>query len=200
MLGLVGVGSLCSKCLGVSQFGMFGVCCEWLMFAGFGARGLVGEPKDINSLGVRWKRGLVMGAGKVAVGRCFFVRAEHDSDLIEFVTEFAKKNSIALAAFTAIGALKSAKLGFYDQTKHEYVGAVLSVPMEMASCVGNVSLKDGLPFVHAHVVLSHLDETVRGGHLLEGRVFAAEIHLTEYLEAEIVRKPDPVTGLSLWDI
>ncbi len=141
-----------------------------------------------------------MGAGKAAVGRCFFIRVEHNSDLIAFVTEFAKKNNIALAAFTAIGALTSAKLGFYDQTKHEYVDVVLSVPQEMASCVGNVSLKDGLPFVHAHVVLSDRRKNVHGGHLLEGHVFAAEIHLTEYLGEKIVRKPDNVTGLALWNM
>ena len=128
------------------------------------------------------------------------LRVEHDSDLIGFVTEFAKKNSIALASFTAIGALKSAKLGFYEQQKHEYLETELKVSLEIASCVGNVSLKDGEPFVHAHAVLADQNENVRAGHLLGGRVFAAEIHLTELLGEAVVRKPDAVTGLSLWDL
>ena len=128
------------------------------------------------------------------------LRVEHDSDLIGFVTEFAKKNSIALGSFTAIGALKSAKLGFYEQQKHEYLETELRVPLEIASCLGNVSLKDGEPFVHAHAVLADQSENVRAGHLLGGRVFAAEVHLTELLGEAVVRKPDAVTGLSLWDL
>lgn len=35
---------------------------------------------------------------------------------------------------------------------------------------GNVSLKDGEPFVHVHVVLSRKDMTTLGGHLIKGRV------------------------------
>ncbi len=141
-----------------------------------------------------------MRAKRVEAGRNFLVRVEHDSDFLEFLTEFAKENKIMLAGFTAIGALKSAKLGFYDQQKHEYVEHSLLVPQELATCVGNVSLKMGEPFVHAHAVLSDKEGNVRGGHLLGGRVFAAEIHLTEYLGEEVVRKPDAVTGLALWDI
>ena len=144
--------------------------------------------------------GVGMRSREVGIGRCFLLRVEHDSDLIGFMTQFAKKNNIALASFTAIGALKSAKLGFYDQQKHEYLETELKVPLEIATCVGNVSLKDGEPFVHAHAVLADQSETVRAGHLLEGRVFAAEIHLTELLGEKLVRKPDPVTGLSLWEM
>ncbi len=39
-----------------------------------------------------------------------------------------------------------------------------------------------------------------GGHLLEGKVFAAEVHLVELVGKELVRKKDAITGLSLWDL
>lgn len=137
---------------------------------------------------------------KVKVGRSFLLRAEHDSDIIEYLTEYAKKNEITTASFTAIGALKSAKLGFYDQEKHEYSEMSLSAPQEIASCIGNISLKKGKPFTHAHAVLSDQNGNTRGGHLLAGKVFAAEIHLFELTGAKLMRKNDLVTGLSLWGI
>ena len=136
----------------------------------------------------------------VKVGRCFLIRAEHDSELLEFLTEFTKKNNVKLATFTAVGALKSGKLGFYDQQTHKYCESVLSGPQEIASLIGNVSSKDGVPFVHAHVVLADDQEKVHAGHLVAGQVFAAEIHLIEMLGDEFVRKLDPVTGLALWDV
>ncbi len=137
---------------------------------------------------------------KVKVGRSFLLRAEHDSDIIEYLTEFAKKNEVTTASFSAIGALKSAKLGFYDQEKHVYSEMPLSASQEISCCLGNISLKEGKPFIHAHAVLSDQNGNTRGGHLLGGRVFAAEIHLIELTGAKLVRKNDVVTGLSLWGI
>jgi predicted DNA-binding protein with PD1-like motif len=138
---------------------------------------------------------------KFASGRNFVARATYDSDLIEFLTAFAKNNGIVAASFTAIGALKYAKLGFYDQEKHEYLEMPFSDPQEIACCIGNISIKEGEPFVHAHAVLADRNGDTRGGHLLEGRVFAAEVHITELLgEKQLVRKKDEITGLALWDL
>jgi predicted DNA-binding protein with PD1-like motif len=141
-----------------------------------------------------------MSFRKLDVGRNFLVRAKHDSDIIKFVTELAKKNAITNATFTAIGALKNAKLGFYDQETREYLETQLSTPQEIAACVGNISTKEGDPFVHAHAVLADRNGNTNAGHLLEGKVFAAEVHLIELVGEKLVRKHDSVTGLSLWDI
>ena len=134
------------------------------------------------------------------VGRNFLVRAEHDSDFLDFLTDVAREQGITTATFTAVGALKQAKLGFYDQKKHMYAESVLTGPQEIASCVGNISLTDGAPFVHAHAVLADQTGVARAGHLLAGRVFAAEIHLIELVGEKVERKSDAVTGLSLWNI
>ncbi len=141
-----------------------------------------------------------MKAMKLNVGRSFISRAEHDSDLMSFVTELVKNNNIKTATFTVIGALKNAKLEFYDQIKHEYREIPIPAPVEIACCIGNISLKDGQPFVHAHAVLADENGNTKAGHLLEGKVFAAEIHLTELLGEKVVRKHDAVTGLYLWDL
>ena len=140
-----------------------------------------------------------MGFRKFDIGRTLVVRAAHNSDVIGFMTELVKKIWITTATFSAIGALKNAKLGFYDQEKHMYSEILLSTPQEIASCIGNVSLKEGEPFVHAHAVLADRTGNTRAGHLLEGRVFAAEIHLTELLGTKLIRGKDAVTGLSLWN-
>jgi predicted DNA-binding protein with PD1-like motif len=140
------------------------------------------------------------GFRKFDIGRILVVRAEHDSDVIGFVTELVKRNGITSATFTAIGALKNAKLGFYDQDRHVYSELWLSTPQEIASCIGNVSLKEGESFVHAHAVLADRNGNTKAGHLLEGKVFAAEIHITELLGTKLVRRKDDVTGLSVWDV
>jgi len=132
------------------------------------------------------------------IGRSFVLRAEHGSDVIDFLAKFAKQNDVETATFTIIGALRCAKLAFYDQKRHEYTEISLSEPQEIACCVGNISLKENEPFVHAHSVLADRNGNVKAGHLLEGEVFAAEIQLTELLGISLVRKKDSTTGLYLW--
>ncbi len=134
------------------------------------------------------------------LGRNFLIRPEHCSDLIHSIMEFATNNQISAATFTAIGALKSAELGFYSQDEHEYFELPLPGPLEIASCVGNISLREGKPFVHAHAVLADSNCVAKGGHLIRGEVFAAEVHLTELIGRNIVRKYDSITGLSLWNL
>ena len=132
--------------------------------------------------------------------RNLLIRAEHNSDLVQFITRIAEKRGITAASFTAIGAVKHAKLGFYDQENRKYREITIDTPHEIASCIGNISLKDGKPFVHVHAVLAGEDGNTKAGHLIEATVFAAEVHLRELEGAKLERKRDEVTGLSLWNI
>jgi predicted DNA-binding protein with PD1-like motif len=128
------------------------------------------------------------------------VRLKHDVDLVQSMTELAKSKGIEAGSFTAMGALKRAKLGYYDQKIHEYREMKIDSPHEMASCVGNISLKEGEPFIHAHVVLADETGNTKAGHLFEGIVFAAEVHLCQLEGPKLERKYDEVTGLSLWNV
>ena len=139
-----------------------------------------------------------MGLFEYSANKELIVRLNYDADLIQSITELAKNKGIEAGIITAIGALKRAKLGYYDQRSHEYREIRIDSPHEMASCVGNVSLKDGEPFTHVHVVLADEMGNTKAGHLLEGIVFAAEVHLRQLEGPRLERKYDEVTGLSLW--
>ena len=76
----------------------------------------------------------------------------------------------------------------------------LASPREIASCLGNVSMKINCQFVHAHAVLASQSGEPKAGHLLEGCVFAVEVYLMELLGIKIERKPGSVTDLSPWNI
>ena len=126
------------------------------------------------------------------------VRLKHDADLVQSITELARSNGIEVGSFTAIGALERARLAYYDQKDSEYREIKIDSPHEMASCTGNISLKNGEPFIHAHVVLADDRGNTKGGHLLEGIVFAAEVHLHRLEGPRLERRYDEATGLSLW--
>ena len=69
--------------------------------------------------------------------------------------------------------------------------------MEALSLVGDVSVEDGKPRIHAHVVVGKRDGSAHGGHLLEAHVWPTlEVVLTEP-PAHLRRRIDPETGLPL---
>jgi len=84
----------------------------------------------------------------------FIGRLSHGGDLLEEITDVCRKENIQLGRIEALGAVQRARLGFYDQQMHEYQFFVLDQPLEITELVGDVSLKDGNPFVHAHITLA----------------------------------------------
>lgn len=137
---------------------------------------------------------------EVKLSRTIIGKAAHGSDLIEEITAVCKANGIALGRVEALGAVKKARLGFYDQTKRVYEFHEINKPMEITNLVGNISLKDGQPMVHAHVTLSDEAGAAFGGHLAPGtEVFACEFVIQELQGASLVRGYDEVTGLPLWN-
>ncbi|MCK9564747.1 MAG: DNA-binding protein [Methanothrix sp.] len=131
-------------------------------------------------------------------GRILFARLDHGADIIGQITNLAEENKIKTGALSAIGALSRAELGYYDQVSHEYCKISLEEPVELASCSGNISIREGLPFVHAHAVLSDRTGRTWGGHLVCGTIFAAELYLQELSGLPLKRVPDSITGLKLW--
>ncbi|MFH1282362.1 MAG: PPC domain-containing DNA-binding protein [bacterium] len=133
-------------------------------------------------------------------GRQFLGRFNYKADLLESINEFCKNENIQLGIFNIIGALTQVALGYYDQDAKRYVECVkLKKKLEIASCVGNISLKDSGIFVHAHITLADHKGKCYGGHLMPGStIFAAEYYIKELTGEKFIRKHDPETGLSLW--
>ncbi len=132
-------------------------------------------------------------------GRCLLARLDYGTDIIGQITDLAKDEKINTGVFNVIGALAEASLAYYDQSSHEYRKIPIETPVELVSCMGNISIRDGQPFVHAHAVLADSEGNTMGGHLISGRIFAAELYLRELSGMPLVRAHDMTTGLYLWD-
>jgi predicted DNA-binding protein with PD1-like motif len=136
----------------------------------------------------------------VTPGRKIMGRLAKGEDLLAALEKVARDNGITLGQVQALGAVSQARLGYYNQAERQYYLLELDRPLEIASLIGNISLKDETPMVHAHVTLSDGDGRAFGGHLAEGTlVFACEFAIQEYRSATpLVRLMDEPTGLFLW--
>jgi uncharacterized protein len=133
-------------------------------------------------------------------GKTFLKRLGHGDDLLAAIRAAFVEARISMGVFEALGAVRQARIAFYDQKTHEYCPIDLNEQAEILSCIGNVSLLAGEPFVHAHITLSLADGSAKGGHLMEGTtIFACELFGRELVGKRLERAYDATTGLKLWE-
>ena len=132
-------------------------------------------------------------------GRAFVGRLETGSDLVEAIERHCAEHGILAAQVTVVGAMRRARYAYYRQEAREYLELASDTHHEVVGFVGNVSERDGRPFLHAHATFADEDGATVGGHILHGcEVFAAEVMIRELGDVSLVRIHDEETGLALW--
>ena len=121
-------------------------------------------------------------------------------DILERLTDLVQENHISAGSFTAIGTVEKATVGYFIGDG-QYSNTSFQGPLEVVSCMGNVSLKEGHPFVHAHMTFSDRQGKTYGGHLMPGTTVDAtfEVTLHAYDDVKLFRKQDPRTRLLVLD-
>jgi predicted DNA-binding protein with PD1-like motif len=131
--------------------------------------------------------------------RTFALVLATDEEAMAALLAFATERTLKATQFTAIGALSRVVVAYFDWASKEYQHIPIDEQIEVLSLVGDISIEDGKPKVHAHVVVGKADGTAHGGHLIEGRVRPTlEIVLTE-APRHLQRRHDPASGLALID-
>lgn len=122
------------------------------------------------------------------------------ADLHEGLTQIAQREQIRCGRIQGLGATTHAVVAYYDQSEKKYKSMEFPGGMEILNLHGNISLRDGKPFVHAHILLGDPQGKVFGGHLLPGtKIFALEVFIDEFEGEEFVREQEDTTGLFLWN-
>ncbi|HWB28006.1 MAG TPA: PPC domain-containing DNA-binding protein [Chitinophagaceae bacterium] len=122
---------------------------------------------------------------------------ESGEEVMACLNDFAGKNDIHSARFSAIGAFSHTTVGFFDFSIKDYKKNVFDEQMEVLTITGDISTYKGKIKIHTHAVLGRKDGTAHGGHLLKAIVHPTlEIIVTSsvpYLE----RAMDADSGIPL---
>ena len=100
----------------------------------------------------------------------YIIYLEKDDRIMHSLTQFCKDHKINNGKISGIGAIKEIELGAYDLNHKKYISYDFKDIWELTSFQGNVQLKDGDPFIHAHINISNHDLNPKGGHLFEATV------------------------------
>ena len=136
---------------------------------------------------------------QASIGPAHILKPDFGSDLLQELQKYVLAKNVNLAWISGVGAVSKAVIRYYDQPKQEWIDLRLDKRLEVAGMWGNVSLLNGEPIVHVHIVLADETGHAYGGHLADGTlVFNMEILMTTLTGPPVIRKMDPQTGLTIW--
>jgi len=131
-------------------------------------------------------------------GNTYIIRIDRGEEVMEKLLEVIKREKIRLAHVEAIGACDYVKVGLFDVNEQQYHSKEFNGAMEITSLLGNITEKDGEPYIHLHINCGDEDCHVIGGHLNACRIAATcEMFVTE-LEGSVGRQVDERIGLNVF--
>lgn len=133
-------------------------------------------------------------------GDCFVVSIANHSEICEVLTEFCKDHNVNNGVIEGLGAVNEATLRFFNPATKAYVDRTFTGQMEIANLTGNISAKDGQPYLHLHVTLGCEDYTAIAGHLLCATLSGAGEFVVRVFDGELDRKFDETLGLNVYDL
>ncbi len=130
----------------------------------------------------------------------YFVYAEKNESIVDVLTDFCIEHKIENGILTGIGAIKEIELGAYDPDEKVYTRQVFAESHELISCLGNITLLDGIPFIHAHITIGNHNFDLKGGHLFAAKVAAVGEFTILPLNGNVPREFNEDVGLATWKL
>ena len=134
-------------------------------------------------------------------GNTYLLVLQKGEEIISALTQFAAQTNLTCATVSGIGATDDAEMGVFDTFEKQYYTKQIRAMTEITALCGNITQKDGKPYVHLHATLATMFDVV-GGHLSKAIVSAtAEIFVTAYPIATD-RQFDSAVGINLltWEM
>ena len=88
----------------------------------------------------------------------------------EDIVSIAVREKIGTASVQAVGGVDRLRLAYFNREEKKYEEHDFNEFMEVTSLLGNITLKDGKPFLHVHGNFGRRDLSVLGGHVMSAVV------------------------------
>lgn len=129
----------------------------------------------------------------------YVLSLDNHVEIMQALSAFCAEKEILAGNIMGLGAINEATFRFLDPATKKYVDKTFCEQMEITNLTGNISQKDGKPYLHVHITASRRDYTCVGGHLLSARINGAcELVVRQFQDAFLGRRPDEETGLNLY--
>ena len=134
-------------------------------------------------------------------GNTYLLVLQKGEEIISALTQFAAQTNLTCATVSGIGATDDAEMGVFDTFEKQYYTKQIRAMTEITALCGNITQKDGKPYVHLHATLATMFDVV-GGHLSKAIVSATAEIFVQAFPIATDRQFDSAVGINLltWEM
>lgn len=119
------------------------------------------------------------------------------SNFVDEVLKIAEAERIRTARVEAIGGVNKLTLAHFNSKEKKHEEHLYEEFLEVAGMLGNITTKDGKPFLHIHGTFGRRDMSALSGHVISATVFPfLEVVITPTSNTAL-KKFDEETGLNV---
>ena len=119
------------------------------------------------------------------------------SRIPEDILAIAKREELATARVEAIGGVEELRLAYFDRGTKRYEAHDFKEFLEVTGILGNVTTKDGKPFLHIHGTFGRRDLSALAGHVMTAKVFPLLELVITPTKNKALRRFDDDLGLNV---
>lgn len=128
------------------------------------------------------------------------VRLDPGDEIVACLTELARRENIALARVSGIGAARSVTVGLLNTRTKQFESVCVEGMFEISCLEGSVTRRGEEPYLHLHITVGNpVTGTLYGGHLKEAVISATAELFVEIWQGEVGRTFSQEIGLNIFD-
>ena len=130
----------------------------------------------------------------------YVVRLDPGEEIVERLTELVDREGIQLGSASALGAANDVTIRIFSTGEKKYSSRRYQGDFEISALVGNVSRKDGAPYLHLHITIGDpVTGQVHAGHLSSAVISATLELFLQVWDGQVGRRFSEDVGLNLFD-
>ena len=128
----------------------------------------------------------------------YVLRLDPGEEIAGSLTRLVEEEGVQLASVSALGAANDVTIGIFNTVESQYYSHRYQGDDEISALVGNVTQKDGEPYLHLHITIGNpVTGEVHAGHLSSATISATLELFLQVWDGQVGRKFSDAVGLNL---
>ena len=129
----------------------------------------------------------------------YVLRLDPGEEIVASLTRLVEQEQVQLGSVTAIGAANDVTIGIFSTQEKQYHARRYQGDYEISALVGNVTRKEGKPYLHLHITIGNpATGGVHAGHLTSATISATLELFLQVWDGQVGREFSDQVGLNLF--
>lgn len=130
----------------------------------------------------------------------YVLRLDPGEEIVASLTRLVEQENVQLGTVSALGAAGDVTIGIFNTKEKQYYSQRYQGDYEISALVGNVTRKEGEPYLHLHITIGNpVTGEVHAGHLTSAVISATLELFLQVWDGQVGRKFSDQVGLNLFE-